>query len=369
MKPWLRVSVGVAGLILIGTALVGGSDLWVVQYKKPQPALRYTAPIATPYPPRDTLTVMTWNIKFGGARIDFFYDCYGDRVHMTREEVLHNLEGLLRKIRQVNPDILLIQELDIESKRSAYVDMLKWFADSSGLPYAAYASQWHVRYHPFRGLGALNSGNAIFARWAIDTAVRIPLPLVESYDPLYKLFYLRRNILAARVRLPERPPLWVLNTHLEAYVPYPDSTRYFQIQILKRLLDSLSAAGALWVAGGDFNTIPPSTKKVKDFDDNACQQKDPRFVADDYSREVNWLLPFYTSYQEVIPLEVYQTREQDFYSHTVNSKGWWNRRLDYLFTNASWIEGLVHQDSSKGGMETFSLSDHAPVTGKLRLAR
>ncbi|MCS7297796.1 MAG: endonuclease/exonuclease/phosphatase family protein [Bacteroidia bacterium] len=367
MRLWLRIGIGVLGMILIAGALIIGSDLLVVQYRKPVSALRYEAKDARPAPPKDTLTVMTWNIKFGGARIDFFFDCYGDRVLMTKEEVLSNLKGLLRKIRQVQPDILLIQELDIDSKRSAYTDMLKYIADSSGLPYAVYASQWHVRYVPSRGLGAINSGNAIFSRWPIDTAYRLPLPLVAAYPWWYRLFYLRRNILVAHIPLPNCPNFWVVNTHLEAYVPQPDSTRYFHIQLFAHTLDSLSAAGATWVAGGDLNTVPPGTKKLKDFDDNACKEVDPTFVADDYTREVEWLLPLYQRYKEVIPLEIYQQREQDFYSHTVNGKGWWNRRLDYLFTNASWIDGLVHQDSTKGGMETFSLSDHAPVTGRLIL--
>ncbi|GIV23685.1 MAG: endonuclease/exonuclease/phosphatase family protein [Bacteroidia bacterium] len=365
MRPWLRITLGIVGVLLILTVVVWKTDLWVVQYEEPVPAWPYARPGAVPAPPKDTLTIMTWNIKFGGARIDFFFDCYGDRVWMTKEEVLHNLDGLLRKIRQVNPDILLVQELDIGSKRSAYVDMLRYIADSSGLSYAVYASQWHVRYLPKKDLGPINSGNAIFSRWPIDTAYRIPLPLVAAYPWWYRFFYLRRNLLVAHIPLPNRPDFWVINTHLEAYVPEPDSTRYFQLRILERFLDSLTAAGALWVAGGDFNTVPPGTKKLKDFDDNACKDVDPTFVADDYTREVEWLVPFYKKFHEAIPLEVYQAREQDFYSHTVNSRGWWNRRLDYLFSNGIWVEGLVHQDSTKGGLETFSLSDHAPVVGRL----
>ncbi|MEN2992493.1 MAG: endonuclease/exonuclease/phosphatase family protein [Bacteroidia bacterium] len=361
----MRIVAGVVGLLLIGVSLILGTDLWVVQYKRPTPAQCYTAPSASPAPFRDTLVVMTWNIKFGGARIDFFFDCYGDRVVMTQAEVLHNLAGLLRKIRQVRPDILLVQELDIGSRRSAGIDMLKYLADSTGLPYAAYASQWHVRYLPSRGLGPINSGNAIFSRWPIDTAFRLPLPLVAAYPWWYRFFYLRRNILAARIPLPCQPNFWVINTHLEAYVPEPDSTRYFQLQILKRFLDSLTRSGAVWVAGGDLNTVPPGTQKLKDFDDNKCKEVDPTFVADDYTREVDWLRPFYAAYREVIPLEKYQANEAAYYSHTVNSRGWWNRRLDYLFTNAYWTDGLVHQDSTKGGMETFPLSDHAPVTGRL----
>ncbi len=365
---WVRWVGGLlASLIVLGglgIVILVGTDWWVRHYHQPEAAEGYTSPGAAPALPKDTLTVMTWNIKFGGARIDFFFDCYGDRVIMTETEVLQNLAALLRKIRQVNPDILLIQELDRFSRRSAYVDMLKYIADSTGLPYAVYASQWDVRYLPERGLGRINSGNAIFSRWPIDTAIRLPLPLVKSYPWWYREFYLRRNLLLARINHPKIPNLWIINTHLEAYVPYPDSTRYFQLQILKHLLDSLSQLGAVWIAGGDLNTVPPGTKKLNNFDDNACKDIDPTFVADDYTREVNWLLPFYQAYREVIPLEVYQAREEDYYSHTVNSRGWWNRRLDYLFTNGYWIDGMVHQDSSKGGMETFPLSDHAPVVGR-----
>lgn len=364
MPRFLRVMVGFLGLLLILGALVLRSDLWVVQYRTPTPAFRYTAPGALPAPPKDTLTLMTWNIKFGGGRIDFFFDCYGDRVWMTEAEVRSNLAGLLAKIRQVQPDILLLQELDRDSKRSAYIDMLQYLADSSGLPYAAYASQWHVRYLPKKGLGPINSGNAILSRWPIDTAYRLPLPLVQAYPWWYRLFYLRRNLLVARIAHPTLPGLWVVNTHLEAYVPEPDSTRYFQLQELAALLDSLTQRGAIWIAGGDLNTVPPGTKKLKDFDDNACKEIDPTFVADDYTREVDWLLPFYARYREVIPLEAYQANEAAYYTHTVNSRGWWNRRLDYLFTNGFWIEGEVHQDSSRGGMETFPLSDHAPIVGR-----
>lgn len=54
----------------------------------------------------DTLKVMTWNVKFGGGRIDFFFDCHGDRVIMKKEEVEQNMNLLVEKIREVNPDIL-----------------------------------------------------------------------------------------------------------------------------------------------------------------------------------------------------------------------------------------------------------------------
>ncbi len=60
--------VGLAGLLSIILAIVLGTDIWVVQYRYPTPAVRYTSPGAQPAPPKDTLTIMTWNIKFGGKR-------------------------------------------------------------------------------------------------------------------------------------------------------------------------------------------------------------------------------------------------------------------------------------------------------------
>jgi hypothetical protein len=52
---------------------------------------------------------------------------------MSREEVLGHLAGLARRINQVNPDILLLQEIDILSKRTAYVDMVQWLLDRAQL--------------------------------------------------------------------------------------------------------------------------------------------------------------------------------------------------------------------------------------------
>src|SRR5262245_42311991 len=46
---------------------------------------------------RPRLRIMNYNVKFGGGRIDFFFDCHGDRVLMKKSEVIRNLEGLARK--------------------------------------------------------------------------------------------------------------------------------------------------------------------------------------------------------------------------------------------------------------------------------
>ena len=323
----------------------------------------------------ETLVVMNWNAKFGAGRIDIFFDCHGDRVLLSEQEVKGNLDGLIEKINQVNPDILLLQEIDLSSKRAAYVDQVRYLLEGTRLNYAAYASQWRADFIPTDGIGPVDSGNAILSRHPIEQATRIALPLVQEQSALTRYFYLKRNILKVRLRLsepsdPDPQTLWVLNVHTDAYGK--DGTKQRQIDLFKRELDALTAQGQRFVAGGDLNTIPPGSQQVNGFDDSVCQ--DEEFQADDYSQEGEYLSDLYNTYPSAIPLADYQADNRPYFTHTTlsqakNPRAFWNRTLDYLFTNARFVpgSGLVHQDTARGGMETMPLSDHAPLTVVLDL--
>lgn len=309
----------------------------------------------------DDLRIMTWNVKFAGGRIDFFFDCHGQRVHMTEAEVRKNLEGLAEKIRAYDPDILLLQEIDTDSKRTAHVDMLQYLLDNTELHYASYASQWKVDFVPSYGLGQVNSGNAILSRWKLSDSKRISLPRIEEQDALTQYFWLQRNLLVAEVDTP-RGRLSVVNVHTSAFSK--DGTKQKQIDIFKEYLDSLNQAGKRFVAGGDLNALPPGSEKTSGFEDNVCPKGD--FDADDYSKETTWMVPLYESYTPAISLEDYQADNAPYSTHTTDKSGFWNRKLDYLFTNEVFSNGLVHQDVSSGKFETMTLSDHAPITVNLR---
>src|SRR5690606_23455279 len=109
-------------LLSIALAFVLTTNSWVHQFAAQEPALQYQAKRISP--PRaqvsDSLRVLNWNIKLGGARLDFFFDCYGERTVMTQDEVLAHLRPIALLIDSLNPDVLLVQEVDIDSKRSAY---------------------------------------------------------------------------------------------------------------------------------------------------------------------------------------------------------------------------------------------------------
>ncbi|MFB0515273.1 MAG: endonuclease/exonuclease/phosphatase family protein [Candidatus Neomarinimicrobiota bacterium] len=245
-----------------GVALLGiggwGCDPIVTIFDDVEQPQYYQAAKIDPPASKDTLTVMTWNIKYGGGAIDFWWACYDDRVLMTEDEVLGNLEVLAEKIRAVDPDILLLQEVDVDSKRSAYVDQMQYLLDNTALNYGVYASMWRTQFAPSDGLGRTDIGPAILARWPLGEAERIALALRTDQDAVTKYFYLRRCIVKANLQLPGRDDFYLVNVHTSAWQA---ETKVKHIDRFKAELDLIDAGGGLFVAGGDFNTLPPAPLK------------------------------------------------------------------------------------------------------------
>lgn len=359
------------GSVIVGlVALIGVlfMTFWLLdplhtQFEAIEGAERYRAAEMDEAPGKvERLKVMSWNVKFGGGRILFFFDCPGDRVIMEKREVLENLEGLAAAIRQMEPDILMLQEVDTDSKRSASVDQVQWLLDNTHLNYGVYASQWRSNWIPKNGLGHVDSGNAILSRWDFKQATRLALPLISDQPFWVRYFYLKRNILKARQSIPGFGHLWVLNTHLSAFSR--DGTRARQVDRVMEEAELLDNVNERFVMGGDFNLIPPGSEKTRDWPDMKCEGE---YSGDDYSENLETLLPVYGTYQAAIPLEDYRADNSPYFTFTSDPEGFWNRKLDYLFSNGAIVEGsgLVHQSEERGGVETMPLSDHAPVSVEL----
>lgn len=339
----------------IVTTFKAGDEL--VVYYKADPIVELTTP--------KNLKVVTWNIKYAGGGLNFYYDCWGERVLMTKDEVLDNLERLAAKIDQLNPDIILIQEIEIDSKRSAYVDQMQYLLNETNLNYGVYSSLWKAQYIPSSGLGRMDLGNAILSKWELTDAERTAFELRTDQDALTQYFYLRRNIIRATIQIGIHS-LEVVNTHTSAYSK--DGSKHKQLIVFKDLLDEIDADGQIFIAGGDLNTIPPNADQKHDFEDSVCEDED--FVGDDYREETDWLWPLYSDYHPAIDTLLYASDEEAYFTHTVNSDRPHTRKLDYLFTNfeGGWESSLstVHNGSEMNSGPT-RLSDHAPVSATLIL--
>ena len=334
-------------------------DPLVTQFEDLEDCVMYTSKnIQAPSTMVETITVMTWNIRFGAARVPWFGDSCGDRVILTEDEVRTSLEGIAAELEQSKTDILLLQEIDVESKRSGYVDQVQWLLNHTHFNYAAYAPVWKAQVIPSDGLGRMNTGNAILSRWPIEEAVRIKLPLRGDQDGLTKYFFLRRNILKAKISLPGLDNFYTVNVHTSAFSM--DDTKQKQINIFTEELDKISTNGGLFVAGGDLNTLPPGASFTNYCPGELCPDEKPEDQEGcDYSAETTWLNHLYNNYIPAIPLDNYLSDEEKHFTHTPDWTAFWDRKLDYLFTNHKWIT-----NSAKTHQETTALSDHTPISVK-----
>jgi len=357
----------------------------------PVPIFRGATLDDVPATPPAALKVMAWNVKYGAGRIDFWFDYYGDRVQMTQAEVGANMDGIYKLIREYDPDVLMTEEIEVNSRRSTYVDMVQGILDNTGLNYGAFFESWNSRYIPNEGLGRMQLGVAIFSKYPITAAKRIKQVERTDQDALTKFFYIRRVLGRAVIDAGGRDvAAWAV--HVEAYDT--DGTKQAQI---KQLHDLLAAESLPWVVGGDLNELPPvcdetiagdcdGKLKLKEFPDENAPEGDV-YEQPPYTPSV--LKSWYDDFTPWVTLADYgatPAAQKPFFTHTVLSPdkkgndgefGYWNRTLDYLFVRKtdSWTPGStgVLQKPGDGPAplaitsDPMRLSDHAPVYGEWRL--
>ena len=337
-------------------------DPLVTEFSSDEPPKEYTAKNLVSAPNKDTLNVVTWNIRFGIGRANWFGDSCGDLVLFDNETIIDGLELLAQKITDMDADILLLQEVDTDSKRSAYIDQVQWLLDHTSMNYGVYASMWEVQFVPSDGLGRVNTGNAILSKWPLSEAERIQLSLRGDQDALTKAFYVRRNVLKAVVNYPGNP-FWAVDIHASAFSN--DDTKQKQFLEFKDVLDEINSKGEIFVAGGDLNELPPGATKNNYCEEDRCPDELPEDDEGcDFSNETTWINPLYDTYVPSVSLVDYLQNEQLYFTHAsthdINDERYqWNRKLDYLFTNTAWVprSEITHQEAQ---LE----SDHVAVSAK-----
>ncbi|MDP3236556.1 MAG: endonuclease/exonuclease/phosphatase family protein [Myxococcales bacterium] len=354
---------------------------------------RFKAKAQHPAPPANptALKVMAWNVKYGACRVDFYFDFWGDRTQLTTTEVNDCLTKIAALIREYDPDVLVTSEIEVGSKRSAHVDMVRFLLENTNLQYGMYAATWDARYVPSDGVGRVNLGNAIHSRYPIVKAERIRQADRTDQDPLTATFYLKRGIARAELDLGGGRTVAIYGVHTEAYDQ--DGTKQKQI---KQLYDLAKAETLPWMMGGDFNELPPvcderadagtpegcdGKLRLKGFLDERASAMGSQFEQPPYTPSV--MKPFYDDFSSSITLAQYglgDVAQQRYFTHSVlgpDSKndegvpGNWNRTLDYLFIRKTdaWRNTDVIQGPGPFGItqDANRLSDHAPVVGTWEL--
>jgi endonuclease/exonuclease/phosphatase family metal-dependent hydrolase len=261
MPRLLRVVLSLGLLI----ALIGGLLYSAAWHPAEQEPMQVSCNARDAQPPQLTpgqaLKVMTWNIQYlAGKRYVFWNDLpdgSGPDERPTPDDIAYNLDEVARVIRDEQPDIVLLQEVNDGAKNTDYDNQLALLqARVTDLyPCSTEAFYWKSDFVPnLHIFGSVGMKLATLSRYQLDKAERLQLPSPKG-NLIRRQFDPKQALLVSYLPLNGGGHLAVVNTHLGDFRPGDDSVQR-QVDMTTRLLDGFEKSGMPWISGGDFNLLP-----------------------------------------------------------------------------------------------------------------
>ena len=259
-KPLKIVLSVIAAFLALVLAFVGGFLIYASSTAlnvQPTEEVGITGNVAAKVDASKPFTLLTWNIGYGAldAREDCYWDGGAGVVGESEQTVLENLTALKAKIGELNPDAFFLQEADVASKRSYYVDEYKAFQDAFNAE--EYNSSFALNFKAgcvplplYNFTGKVEAGIASFSKYAVSEATRVQLPCPFSWP--MSTVNLKRCLLVNRLPVEgSDKELVLINLHLEAYDNGEGKAK--QLAMLMDFMKAEYEKGNFVVAGGDFN--------------------------------------------------------------------------------------------------------------------
>ena len=328
----------------------------------------------------ETYSVSTYNIGFGAYSQDFtfFLDtgfdeeenetCGYNSKAKNKEEVIKNVNGSIKTMKDLNLDFILLQEVDVKATRSHKVNQDEMFKkeftnydsvlcinfDSMFLPYPLYDMH-----------GKSKAGLSTLSKYSIKEAERKEYTISDS---LSKLFDLDRCFSVSTIEVSNGKTLYLINSHMSAY-DKGGVIRQKQIDELNTFIEAKRSEGNYVIVGGDFNhdllTYNPEYNYTKDIRPFNMTLKDPTWVASYFDE--NRKSPLSNNFKVIASNNVPTCRNNDVT---------WNPDYTYRcvvdgFIVSDNVEVATHYNiETKGGnlgYDGFAYSDHQPAYLEFRL--
>ncbi|MFW6085484.1 MAG: endonuclease/exonuclease/phosphatase family protein [Gemmatimonadota bacterium] len=210
-------------------------------------ALRSDPDVPSASAEQGSVRVLAWNIAHGrgDAEPGLLRNWRG-----SRPERLVRLRRIANVIRNVDADVVVLNEVDFDAGWSHGVDQAEFLADATGYPFRVEQRNFDVRI-PFE---SWEFGNALLSRLPVEEVRRVELPAYSGLEE-----WLVGSKEAALVRLgTASAPLAVVPVHLSFR---SEPTRRAAVAVF----DSLARATTEpLILAGDFNTAPPGWPAVAD---------------------------------------------------------------------------------------------------------
>ncbi len=244
-------------LVLLILLVAGGyvAYLFIDYHRIPDnQALDVTQNASETLPAGVEQSIVSWNIGFGAYCADYSFFMDGGKESRAYSEgaCKDNINGAIARLEDLNPDLMLVQEVDFDSTRSYHVDQRQMieeaFADRSAVFAQNYDSSY-LFYPILEPHGASKSGILTLADAQIEGAMRRSLPIEGGIN---KFFDLDRCYSVSRIPVDDGKTLALYNLHLSAYTS-DGSIANEQIARMMQQMQADRVAGHYVIAGGDFN--------------------------------------------------------------------------------------------------------------------
>ncbi len=309
--------------------------------------------------PGQRLKILSWNLQFlaGRPNNNFFFDG-GNDAWPSLQTVKSNAKAVADIIRQEDPDVILLQEVDDGAERTHFEDQLKLILSSLPAVYAANTSSfyWLADFVPHSELwGGVGMKLSIISKYRLASAKRYALPAITTDDQLSRQYNLKRAIQGADLPVEGGGTLHLLNTHLSAYAQGSD-TMSRQVAMVEKVIGDYAAQGNPVLLAGDFNLLPSTD----------AYQKLAVGSRKYYNSGGTEIAPLLENYGSVPSLaETLGANRRNWFTHIANDNhiDAPDKTIDYVF----YSDQLVLREHYVRSSDTLKLSDHLPVVASFVL--
>ena len=132
MRKSLRITFRVITFLVFIAALFLGLMTAAEYRPKDRETLVSSRPASLTLQAGQSIRIISWNTGYGalGDNADFFMDGGRGVITADSSRVLSNLGGIAEFITSENPDLILLQEVDLSSKRSSYINQSQIYRDN-----------------------------------------------------------------------------------------------------------------------------------------------------------------------------------------------------------------------------------------------
>ena len=303
--------------------------------------------------------LLSWNVQYmAGKNYEFWYDRIdgdGADIRPIKSDIEQTFNQVAALIIEQNPDVILLQELHDNAKRTDYEDQLQRLLAMLPAEYNNYSESfyWQASFVPLpQIMGSVGMKLAVISKYKLGDALRHQLASIKT-DPITDQFNFRRAIQEVSLPVAGGNKLTLMNTHFDAFAQGSDTMQQ-QVAYLKQLLNNKNQNGEAWVIAGDFNLLPPGQYEKLSTKARAYYQPESEFSS------------IYDQFNVIPTLE--QANGPDasqWFTHFPNRKqvSGPDRTIDYLV----YSHHLQVDEAQVIQQNTWHISDHLPMTATITL--